>query len=174
LPVVVTYAAADPEPIRQFSIHYSLSALPLLFFGAVLGIRRLATARSRAATPDHLRMRLRLWTLALLVACALDGAGYRFSRPRPVAREIEPALASIGDRPVRIQGSLYPRAGYAKSRLYLDRAPGSDEAVLLAPDTDPYPFSRDDLDALVRRLLADPSYRHTRTPGGLLLFTPAH
>jgi uncharacterized membrane protein len=171
-PVLVPYAASNNEHISQFSIHYSLAAVPLLFFAAAMGVRRLSSVRSAGVAPERLRKRRRLWALALLLACALDGAGYTFPRARAVRNEIEPVLASIGGRPVRVQGSLYPRAGYARSRLYLDRAPAPEEAVLLCPDTNLYPYTREEMDALVRRLSSDSCYRRTETPGGLLLFTP--
>ena len=126
LPALVPYAAADYRPLRAFSLYYSMPVLPFLLVGATYGIARLAASASRR----------RLAALAVLAACALDGAGYTFPRANHMGTEIAPALASLGARPARIQGSLYPRAGYSTHRRALDRARP------LAPSSRSYPRIR--------------------------------
>jgi hypothetical protein len=164
LPALVPYAAADYRPLHDFSLYYSMPVLAFLFVGATYGIARLAASAPRR----------RLAALAVLAVCALDGAGYTFPRANRLGGRIAPALASLGARPVRIQGSLYPRAGYSANRRALDRVRplAPDEAVLLAPTTNPWPFNRNELDALVVKLSADPHYVRTGDPRGLVLFVP--
>jgi len=113
--------------------------------------------------------------LLVLLACAFDGAGYSFPRSRPERTEIVPLLATVpASTPVLIQGALLPRAGYASNRRPLDRDTpiGPHDAVLLDPAANPYPRSSQELGALVARLSADHSRRLTRSPRGLMLFTP--
>src|SRR5262249_46619955 len=137
--------------------------LPFLFVAASQAIARLARRTPRQRT----------LALLLLLACAFDGAGYSLRRPHPGRRELPTLLASLGDRPARVQGSLYPHAGRAASRRVLDRAPvGRSEAVVLAPGSDPYPFTAKELAALARRLAADPDRERRETPGGLVAFVP--
>jgi len=172
LPAFAVYGTAGWEGISKFGTHYGLPVLPLVFVAAASGIRRLSRFRLRAPFRPALRFRRRLAAALVLVACAVDGAGYVFLRPHPARSEIATTLATLGDRPVRIQGSLYPHAGYPASRKYLDRQPQAGEAVLVAPGTNPFPLSAAEFSALVERLSADPLYRRSQTPGGLLLFVP--
>jgi uncharacterized membrane protein len=164
LPALVPYAAADFRQLREFALYYAMPVLPFLFLGVAYGMRRLlVTPRAR-----------RLAALAVLCACAFDGASYTIRRPHPARHEIGPALEALGNRPVRVQGSLFPHAGYQANRRVLDRqrplAPG--EAVLLCPGTDAFPFSDRELSAIGRRLAAGGDYVRTVTPGGLVLFRP--
>ncbi len=164
LPQLVPYGAADFRQLREFSIYYSLPVLPFLFLGAAYGLARLAKTLPRR----------RIGALAVLLACALDGAGYTFQRANPARAEIEPALASLAERSVRVQGSLYPHAGYVPNRRVLDKTHpvASGEAVLLATSTNPYPFTPAEMAALVSRLSADPERVRSETPHGLVLFVP--
>lgn len=164
LPALVPYGAADFRQLREFALYYSMPVLPFLFVGAAYGLRRMT-----ATLPQR-----RVAALLVLCVCALDGGSYTLRRPSPALAEIAPALASLGGRPVRIQGSLYPHAGYLASRRVLDvtQPVASNEAVLLDPATTPYPFTRTDMAALVARLAADSRYRRSDTPGGLVLFVP--
>ncbi len=164
LPALVPYGAADSRQLRDFALYYSMAVLPFLYIAASYGLRRVA------GTP----IRMRVGALIVLCMCALDGGSYTFQRPSPARAEIGPALASLGDRPVRVQGTLYPHAGYASRRRVLDKTHPIDhrEAVLLAPATNPYPFTPAEMDAFVRRLSADPGLVRSETPHGLILFVP--
>ena len=164
LPALLPYAAADYRPLRDFALYYAMPLSPFLFVAAALGLRRVSRG---------IPMR-RLAAAAVLCVSGLVGAGYTWRRPHPARLEIPAALEAIGDRPACIQGSLYPRAGYAESRRVLEsaRPPSVAEAILLCPGTDPYPYSAADLAALEARLAVDPRYVRAAWPGGLVLFTP--
>jgi hypothetical protein len=111
-----------------------MPVLPFLFVGAAYGLWRIIrTLPGRRAV-----------ALLVLCACALDGGSDTSRRPNPALPDIAPALASLGGRAVRIQGPLYPHAGYLASRRVLDQAHpvAPSEAVLLDPETNPYPFTR--------------------------------
>ena len=164
LPQLVPYGAADYRQLRDFAIYYSLSVLPFLFIGAEYGLARLARTLPRR----------RFGAFLVLAVCALDGAGYTFPRANPARREVEPTLATLGARPVRVQDTLYPHAGYAGNRRVLDKAHPlvAGEAVLLAPGSSPYPFTAAEMAALVERLGADPALARRETPHGLVLFSP--
>ncbi len=175
LPALVVYSVSDNPQLSQFTISYSTPILPFLFAAAAAGLWRVTGWFPAAREPEASRLRRRVGALLLLVVCALDGAGYTLTRPDPARKEVGPALASLNGKPVAVQGSLFVRAGHTAAVRVLDpeREPAGSEAILLAPRTNPYPYSRPDFDALVLRLLADPRYRHIQTEGGLLLFTPA-
>jgi uncharacterized membrane protein len=165
LPALVPYGASDLPQLRQFALYYSAPVLPFLAVAAAFGLARIARGTFRR----------RLGALLILAACAFDGASYTLERPNPARRDVGPALASLGERSVFVQGTLFPRAGYAAQRRVLDgRArPGGPNAWLLGPGTNPYPLSPSAWTALVRELSADPALTRTQTPNGLLLFTPA-
>ncbi len=76
LPQLVPYGAADFRPLRDFSLYYALPILPFLFVGTAYGLARLTSSLPRR----------RLGALAVLLVCALDGAGYSFPRARAGAR----------------------------------------------------------------------------------------
>jgi uncharacterized membrane protein len=162
LPALVPFGAADFMQLQAFALYYAMPVLPFLFVGAVYGLRRITTTLPRR----------RALALLVLGVCAFDGGSYTFRQPSPALADIAPALASLGDRPVRIQGSLYPHAGYLASRRVLDKAHpiARSEAVLLDPETTPYPFTRAEMAALVSKLEADEGYQRSRTRGGLALF----
>ena len=164
LPALVPFAAADSPQLREFALYYSMAVLPFLFIAACYGLGRLARSPTR----------MRVGALLVLGVCAFDGASYTLHRSNPARIDIGPALTSLGDRAVRVQGTLYPHAGYAPSCRVLDRsrpiAPG--EAVLLAPATSPYPLTADEMAGLITRLSDDPLYARSETPHGLLLFVP--
>jgi uncharacterized membrane protein len=174
LPALVAYGASRSPVISRFGLYYSATVLPFLFAAAAQGLRRVADLGTDGRGQDTRRWRPRLGALLVLGVCALDGAGYSFRRPDPARTEVGPAIASLSGRPVAVQGSLFLRAGRAPEVRVLrpDRDLAPDEALLLAPRTNPYPFSDQELAVLVRRLSADPRYRRTETPGGLLLFVP--
>jgi len=164
LPALLPYAAADYRPLREFALYYAMPLSPFLFVAAACGLRRLGRGIATR----------RLAAIAVLCASALVGAGYTWRRPHPARLDLPAVFHAIGDRPVCIQGSLYPRAGYAESRRVLEsaRPPSPEEAILLCPGTDPYPYSARDLDAFEAGLTADPRYVREMRPGGLVLFTP--
>lgn len=172
LPALVVYSASSNPQLSQFSIYYSAPVLPFLFAAAAQGLRRVTQFFD--AGPERDRFNLRLGALLLFAVCVFDGAGYRLTRPDPARLEIGPALASLDGRPVSVQGSLLPHAGYRRAMRVLqeDRPPGPREAILLAPHTSPYPYTQQHFDAFLGRLLADPRYRHTASPGGLVLLLP--
>ena len=161
---LVPYAAADYRPLRDFALYYAMPLTPFLFVAAAWGLRRLGRGIATR----------RLAAIAVLGASGLVGAGYTWRRPHPARLAIPAVLDSVGDRPVCIQGSLYPRAGYAETRRVLEsaRPPSPEDAILLCPGTDPYPYSARDLGALEARLAEDPCYARATHPGGLVLFTP--
>lgn len=164
LPALVPFGAADYRQLSEFALYYSMPILPFFFLATAYGIRRIfATPRSR-----------RVVSLAVLCACAFEGAGYVIRRPHPARSEIGPLLDAHGERPVRVQGSLYPHAGYRPDRSVLDREHplAANEAILLCPGTDPFPFSDAELKATMRRFASDPRYARRATQGGLILFTP--
>ena len=163
LPGLALYGAADFRALREFALYYAMPVLPYLFVGSAYAVARLARRVSGR----------RALALLLLLACAFDGAGYSLRRPHPARRELSAALDALGDRPARLQGSLYPHAGDASTRRVLDRSPvPPSEAVFLAPGTDPFPFTAEELGALARRLADDPSRERRETPGGLVVFVP--
>lgn len=164
LPPFVLYAAADYRPLREFLLYYAMPVLPFVFLGAAYGIRRFWPAL-RARRPA---------ALGVLVISALDGPGYRLRAPHPALPEIPSALARAGRGPLRIQGSVYPHAGYDDSRSVLDleRPLAPAESVLLCPGTDPFPYSAAAFAALARDLAADPRYVRSQTPRGLVLYVP--
>jgi uncharacterized membrane protein len=171
LPALIPYAVAGHEKLSRFALYYSMPVLPFLFIAAGWGLARIARR-----FPDH-RIALRIGSALVLAACALDGAGYTLSRPRPERREIEPLLAGLSPAtPAWVQGALLPHAGYAARFSALDRdgaVPDGAHAYLLDPDADPYPFPRSGLRALARTLDADTRYaRRTATPG-LVLYAPS-
>jgi uncharacterized membrane protein len=172
LPALVAYSVSSNPGLSQFSIYYSAPVLPFLFAAAAGGLWRVTRFFEAGRNPDLSRRRL--GALLLFAVCALDGAGYRFTRPDPARADVGPAVASLSGRPVAVQGSLLVHAGHGRAVrvLRFDHEPGPQEAILLAPRTNPYPYTRQNFDALVRRLLTDPHYRHTESSGGLLLFTP--
>lgn len=174
LPALVAYSVSSYSQLSQFSVYYSAPVLSFLFAAAAEGLWRLTRFLEAGRQPDLLRRRL--GALLLFAVCALDGAGYRLTRPDPSRAEVGPTVASLRGRPVAVQGSLLVHAGHERTVRVLqpDHQPGPREAILLAPHTNPYPYPRQDFDALVHSLLADPGYRHTRSPGGLLLFTPTN
>jgi hypothetical protein len=45
--------------------------------------------------------------------------------------------------------------------------------VVLAPATDSYPLTKGELASLVARLAADPQYRRTESPNGIVMFLPS-
>ncbi len=164
LPALVPYGGADFRQLRGFALYYAMPVLPFLFVGTAYGLRRIAkTLPGRRAV-----------ALLVLCVCALDGGSYTFRRPNPALPDIAPALASLGGRAVRIQGSLYPHAGYLASRRVLDQAHpvAPSEAVLLDPETNPYPFTRTEMATLVTKLDSDAGYRRSNMRGGLILFIP--
>jgi hypothetical protein len=116
----------------------------------------------------------RVLSLLVLVLCAFDGGSYVVLRPDPARGDVAPALAPLGDLPVRMQGTLFPHAGYARQRRVLESADGirPEEAVLLAPATSPYPLTRVELASLLARLSSDPGRVRRATPHGLVLFLP--
>jgi uncharacterized membrane protein len=164
LPALVPCAAADFGPLRRFGIYYSLPVLPFVFAAAAFGIARLFSDRRRR----------RLLALLVFVVASLDGASYTFRRASPARKDLDAVLASLGDRPAAIQGTLYPHAGYSAARRPLERGPlRRREAVVLAPATDSYPLTKGELASLVARLAADPQYRRTESPNGIVMFLPS-
>jgi hypothetical protein len=174
LPALIVYSVSNNTQLSQFGISYSTPVLAFLFAAAAEGLGRATAFLSAGPSPSRLRLWRRVGALLVLVVCALDGSGYKLGRAHPARREVAALVASLGGRPVSVQGSLLVRAarlGHVDV-LRPDRHVPAQEAVLLAPDTDPYPFSAQELAELIHSLSADSRYEKTATPGGLVLFTP--
>ena len=171
VPALIPYAVARHEKLSRFALYYSMPVLPFLFIAAGWGLARIARRFPQK------RIAFRIGSALVLAACALDGAGYTLSRPRPERREIKPLLSRLSpETPAYVQGALLPHAGYATRFSVLDRAgavPDGAHAYLLDPDADPYPFPRNDLRALARTLDADSRYARRAATPGLVLYAPS-
>lgn len=164
LPPLVLYSSADDAQVRYFAIHYSMPLLPALFVSAVWAVNRLRTRRSR-----------RIVALIVLAASALIGSSWELERPRPEQPLIRKALAVVPDRPVYVQGALFPHAGYDRRfrALHHNVAASPESTYLLCESCSPYPFTPDELRQRFASLRAGGGYEELRF-GGLSLFRPRY
>ena len=168
IPALIVYGTASNPGIANFALYYSAPVLPLLFIAAAAGLRRLSRV-----LPGTRLSRLewqRVIAFLVLGGCALDGAGYVFRKPNPRRLDVAAMIATRGSGTVRVQGSLFPHAGYALTTLPLDTLTIY-EAVLLDDSSDPYPFTRNEIRSLEATLL-ERGYHRTVSRHGLVLLTP--
>ena len=168
VPALTVYGTASNPGVAHFGLYYSSPVLPFLFIAAAVGVRRFArlVPMSRIAPVQ----RQRIVAFALLGVSALSGASYVFPEPNSRRSDVPDMVAASGARPLRVQGSLLPHAGYAPTTLPLDTLT-SDDAVLLDDSSDPYPFSREELRSLAANLVRR-GYRQMKSKHGLLLLMP--
>lgn len=111
----------------------------------------------------------------MLVVCALDGPSYVFRAAKDERKDIASMVRlAPSSLPLRIQGSLFPHAGYALhlSPLAKFEAAGG-ESILLDPRSNPFPFTAGEIEAFIDARSRDPRYAVPRSPHGLVLLTPA-
>jgi hypothetical protein len=163
-PAMVVAGVAQFAKLRQFDLYYSMPFLPLLFCGTAAGVARLTKRRLT---------RMRICCVAIFLTCAFTGSGYVIPRSRREATRTQAILAALRDElPVRIESSLYPHAGYERSRMILDRADVSAAtAYLFVADADPYPLSPGQLKQLRKALLRSEQFTIERD-GDLEFFIP--
>jgi uncharacterized membrane protein len=155
---LIPYAAAQIGKVAQFRLYYSMPVLPLMLVASAAGVRRLAVLRERVK-PASGRASQRIAAASVFLIGALVGPGYRFVRGQPVG--VPQRLAGMaGDRPLVVQGSLFPHVGYATRHAVLKPPLAVDghRAFLLAPETVPYPFDRSEIRIFAQALSRDPRY----------------
>lgn len=161
--LVYGVAGGGEAMAAQFSVYYSAPVLPTLFVAAAFGICRLSAIWKRGPR----RHRLRAIALIVCLVSALDGASYVFRAPNPRRRDVLP-LTRMLKEDIEVQGSLLPHADFDEHvRPFVDLGSKS-KNVLLDLDSDPYPFRRADLEAIVARCREDASCHVTVSRHGLV------
>jgi hypothetical protein len=172
LPALVIYgvSAGGKGGTAQFSLYYSSPVLAFLVVAAAHGLARIGGSKT-SATQRHLR--IRIGALGFLLLCAFDGAGYTFYYANPCRLDLA-SLRLPAAQTVLVQGALLPHLPLGSNALPLTRLSVNQrepQAVLLALDANPYPFSRAELVDLAKRLRLA-GFRITNTPHGLVLASP--
>lgn len=169
LPGLILYGCSDFEKLAHLDLYYSAAVLPLLFASAAVGICRVADR----AQVEQRRFRLRVLSIVFLIWSHVYGSGYHFAAWRSDGRALSEIRNSVpAGAEVRIQGALFPHAGYDPRWRVLERTPpGLGEAVMLDEALNPYPLSRAEMASLIRKLRLDPSYTEVRREE-IALFIP--
>jgi hypothetical protein len=171
-PMIVSYSAAAGSQLAQLRLYYSLPLLPYVFLAAGSGLTRLGSLGGNIP-PGRRRARCRTGALAAVLVSAFVGPGYRLVRRQ--ATDAPPRLAQLAvDRPLLVQGALLPHIGYSRNCSVLQPPVTIDgrHGFLIAPNAPAYPFSRNELQGLARRLVDDPRFRMT-VDRGVILAVPA-
>jgi uncharacterized membrane protein len=163
LPALIVYTSADTEDLRWLALHYSLPLLGLMFASTADGIKRIVSDPTVR----------RVLALVVLLFSTFIGSGYKLESARSERAAIPAILAAAGQRPVYIQGAIFPHAGYAENYrvLHHDVVPEADSAFVVCTTCNPYPFSRQELAARFEALQRDSRYARVRS-GDLWLFRP--
>lgn len=164
LPTIILYTSADTEDLHWLALHYSLPFIGLLFASLPAAIDRLA---SRTTLPR------RTVAVALLLVSAFVGTGYKMERSRSEHLWVRGLVDRAGERPVYVEGALFPHAGY-ESRvrvLHHTITPPPNSAYLVCATCKPYPFSREELESRIASLRSNAAYTQIRA-GDLWLFVP--
>ncbi len=169
LPGLVVYGTAGQglEGVSQFPIYYSSPVIAFLVVAAAQGVARLGL---RGKSPLRQRRVVRLGALSFCLASALDGASYTFYESKPIRLDIQSLRIAPGV-PLIAQGAVLPQLPLEANAAPLMRlAAGTvrTQVLLLAPDANPYPFSRQQLLDFARDL-ARAGFQVTQTPHGLVL-----
>lgn len=161
--LVYGVAGGGEAKAAQFSLYYSAPVLPILFVATAFGIRRLSTIWKRG--PE--RHSVRGIALVACIVSALDGASYVFRAPDPKRLDVLP-LTRMLNEDIEVQGSLLPHADFGEHVHPLVDLGSKSKNVLLDLDSDPYPFRRTDLEAIVSRCREDASCHVTVSRHGLV------
>lgn len=172
VPMILSYGAAANTRLSQLRLYYSLPLLPFVFLAAASGLKKLGSPGTKTYAGRG-RVRCRVGALVVFISSAFFGPGYRLVERQ--AADAPPRLArSAADQPLLVQGALFPHVGYPRNYSVLKPPVVLDgrHGFLIAPDVSPYPLSRNELQAIAERLVADPNYRVT-TDRGVMLAAPA-
>jgi uncharacterized membrane protein len=155
VPIVLLYGASANEQLRTFGIYYAIVLVPFLVIGASVG----AVTVTRWLHLGEQGANLLPATVILLGAMmvggnAIGGGGYTLRPWRPEIGAVPSAIAALSAEPViLVQSGLYIRAGYQPYVRLLTPQAVSDPAnagavMLIAPDINGYPLTRQDVAAL--------------------------
>jgi hypothetical protein len=153
LPLILLYAASANDQIRAFGIYYAIVLVPLFVVGGAMGALWIA----RGLLSREGRAQVAAATVVLLGAI-LVGVGNRGYSLRPWKAEVADVPEAVsqlrGEPVVLVQSGLFPHAGYDERLKLLTpetlRDPRHEgAAVLLAPTIGAYPFTREEMAALL-------------------------
>ncbi len=94
-PTLAYLLVSDPGPRTEIEFHYTATLLPFLFFGAAVGLRRLATFQANGPR-DAIAPR-RAAALGALVMAA-SALGYFMFAPGPLARRFDASVYALDAR----------------------------------------------------------------------------
>jgi len=158
---------------KTLGLHYAMPALPFLFFGAVLGLRRVLTSRtfSRSGVSPRLLACAMLLLAAINWLSAVSPLLTRetfFKEPRySVADDIIAALPPASS--VSAQNSLHPHLSRNSEAYFFPDIAGADY-VLLDQRGVTWPLDGPGYAVALERLRRDRTYTVLRDEAGFLLF----